>query len=148
MKKIILAILFLTSLSAFSQQYAWDKPLDDNATTLKEYNYLTKGLKIQLESGLDVIAGYTLQRLHNEKIGNYNFEVKALIYQQSNKCKAISVVITSTVSVKSYYICIPQSNTQLTLAYWDSINYLDESLSKSYGYIMSRLYTNLLTQSK
>jgi hypothetical protein len=32
-------------------------------TTLTEYNYLTKGLKIQIESGLDMKKGYTLSQV-------------------------------------------------------------------------------------
>jgi hypothetical protein len=51
MKSIFLLVLFLFSLHSFSQ------------TSTEEYNYVTKGLKIQMESGLDMKKGYVLEAM-------------------------------------------------------------------------------------
>lgn len=140
MRRIILAIVFITSLSAFAQQGQWDAPLPETATTVKEYNYLTKGLKIQLESGLDVIDGYSLLRGENKKLGNYNFNAQYLYKKSENKIKAMSIIITSNVSGKTYYLCVPYQNKQLLVEYWNSINVFDETMSRTFVYFMSNLY--------
>lgn len=140
MKKIILAIAFFTSIVTFSQTAKWDAELPINATTQKEFNYLTKGLKIQIESGLDVIDGYSLLRGEKQKIGNYTFNAQYLFKKSDNLIKAVSVIINSSISGKTYYICIPYKNNDLVLQYWNSINVFDENLSRAYGYFMSELF--------
>ena len=51
MKEVLLLLtcMFLFACFSFSQ------------TTLEEYNYISKGYKIQLESGLDMKRGYLLE---------------------------------------------------------------------------------------
>lgn len=49
-------------------------------TTLEEYNYVTKGYQIQVESGLDMKKGYTLKDLF--EIPTSDFEQKAAAAKQ------------------------------------------------------------------
>lgn len=51
MKNLLLLGLVLSSLCLFGQ------------TTMEEYNYLTKGYKIQMESGLDMKKGYSMREV-------------------------------------------------------------------------------------
>lgn len=147
MKKIILMLALLIGVSGFCQSQKWDAELPPYATTPKEYNYLTKGLKIQLESGLDVISGYILQKGTIEKVGNYNYNIQYLVQKDNNRLKAISVIITSSVSGKTYYVCIPYGNNGLTQQYWGYINLFDAPMSQSYAYIMGKLYSEKMTNS-
>ena len=49
-------------------------PAGENDLTQEEFNYLTKGLKVQEESGLDMKKGYVLQEVYSKKIGLYTFK--------------------------------------------------------------------------
>lgn len=139
MKKITL-LLLLISASVFSQSQVWNAPLPADATTEKEYNYLTKGMKIQLESGLDIIDGYVLTECSNDKSGDYNFHVQYLIHKSTNRFKALSVVITSVSTGKKIFLCVPIKNLGLTERYWMLLNVLDAPLMKIYAYKMSTLF--------
>lgn len=99
-------------------------------TTLEEYNYITKGYKIQLESGLDMKKGYSLTDLGDWglKNGSENrrCEFKGLVKQGQTKPCAIMMIYkrTDISNGVNYYICIPSAGSspeiwQLTL---DSIN--------------------------
>lgn len=141
MKKIILAIALFSTIISFSQQAQWDAPLPEYSTTLKEYNYLTKGLKIEAENGLDIIDGYSLEKISSEKISNYYFDARALFHLKSKLIKAISIVIESKVSGNKYYICIPYANNSLTEMYWNQLQNYDLPLSKSYIFFLGKLYS-------
>jgi len=147
MKRIILLSLLLVEFSGLCQSQKWDTELPLYATTPKEYNYLTKGLKIQLESGLDIIDGYILQKGTIEEVGNYNYNIQYLVQKNNNRLKAISVIITSAVSRKTYYVCVPYGNNSLTQQYWAFINLFDAPMSQSYAYIMGKLYSEKMTNS-
>lgn len=139
MKKITL-LLLLISASVFSQAQKWDQELSKDATTEKEYNYLTKGIRTQEENGLDIIDGYVLNECNNEKVGEYNFNIQYLVNKTTNKYKAMSVIITSYTTGKKIYICIPVNNKSLTEKYWMLLNVLDPPLLKIYAYKMSDLF--------
>lgn len=51
MKRIILAMAFIATLSAFGQ------------TTMQEYNYMTTGYQLQVKSGQDINKGYRVERI-------------------------------------------------------------------------------------
>lgn len=57
MKKIIFALAFVTTLSAFGQ------------TTMQEYNYMTTGYTLQVKSGQDINKGYRV-----ESIGKFSVD--------------------------------------------------------------------------
>ena len=60
MKKVLVLLVAITSI-AINQAIAQSENNQLPApTTEEEYNYLTKGYKIQVESGLDMKKGYSL----------------------------------------------------------------------------------------
>ena len=98
------AFVFAVSLSAMGQ------------TTQEEYNYITKGYKIQVESGLDMKKGYSFYELHptilkwSEKESR-NCYFKALIRDGESKPCAIMMIYKKFDVGAEYYICIPTLNT-------------------------------------
>jgi len=85
-------------------------------TTQEEYNYITKGYKIQIESGLDMKKGYTLVDMgktmtttwgKNRELRECSF--KGLIRDGQTKPCAIMMIYkrTDIPNGAVYYICIP-----------------------------------------
>lgn len=149
MKKLVLIGLLFVGLNCLGQQSGkWNQEPFKDATTEKEYNYLTVGLENQLANGYDTIDGYLLQNCMSEKIGAYNFDVKYLVDKNTDKLKALSVVIKSDVTRKTYYVCVPIKNQVLTEKYWQFLNLFDAPMAKSYAYAMSTLYTQTMANTK
>jgi len=100
---LMLTILFATT-SIFGQ------------TTQEEYNYITKGYKVQVESGLDMKKGYTLTDLGdwglNSGSENRTCLFKALVRQGQTKPCAIMMIYkrTDISNGANYYVCIPSSD--------------------------------------
>ena len=68
MKQLYLLLILMTSSSLVAQL---DSTLARSVpTTMEEYNYMTKGYKIQVESGLDMKKGYFIEDMGEHKIGN------------------------------------------------------------------------------
>jgi hypothetical protein len=133
MKTLMTTLLFLISLTCFSQATTEEpKP-----TTDEEYNYLTKGYKVQVESGLDMKKGYNFQDMGEVNQGSYNFNFQGLIRETKNELAAILVITKSQVSGRVYYICIPVNNPDLLGRYLTDITAWDESLTTSYCYVVS-----------
>jgi len=85
-------------------------------TTQEEYNYITKGYKVQVESGLDMKKGYSLTDLGDWglKNGSENrkCEFKGLVKQGQTKPCAIMMIYkrTDITNGANYYICIPSAD--------------------------------------
>lgn len=82
-------------------------------TTQEEYNYLTKGYKVQMESGLDMKKGYTLEDLgdwsyaHGTEIRKCTF--KSLI-RENDGLPCATLLIYQRADIPNgavFYICIP-----------------------------------------
>lgn len=101
-------------------------------TTEEEYNYLTKGYKIQLESGLDMKRGYSLVNNNSTDDGKYSFEYSVLKRNKTNEYVAILIVAKSKVWNNTYYVCIPFENYDLYNLYLQSISTWDYPMSKAY----------------
>lgn len=106
--KIVTAFLMLTLFFSVNNSIG--------QTTQEEYNYVTKGYKVQLESGLDMKKGYTLKHLGEweQKKGTENrkCEFKGLIKQGQTKPSAIMMIYkrTDIPNGASDYICIPSAD--------------------------------------
>lgn len=98
----ILVILFLT--------------INLNAqTTEEEYNFITKGYKVQLESGLDMKKGYVLKDLGTHSLnfgseGTREAEFKGLYKTVDNKLCAIMLIYRRPSTNYVEYFCIPSSD--------------------------------------
>jgi hypothetical protein len=77
----------------------------DKGTTIEEYNYLTKGYKIQVESGLDMKKGYVLTDLVSSEATN-TFNKSSMTFKglyregQQTPCAVLCIIDKA-------YICIP-----------------------------------------
>ncbi|MBB1194998.1 hypothetical protein DNC80_15135 [Flavobacterium sp. SOK18b] len=141
MRKIILTAFCLATFSSYAQSTA---EVTSASTNQKEYNYLTKGLKIQRESGLDIIAGYDLLEAGKVSIGTqYSFSFSNLIEKSTGNLKAISVVVTSTVTKSTYYLCIPVNNLKLFSEYTDYTYQLSPELAKAFNSALAVQYSNI-----
>jgi hypothetical protein len=87
-----------------------------NATTVEEYNYMSKGYKMQIDGGLDMKKGYSFIPLGewNLKDGNAEgkFIFKGLVRQgQSTPCGTMMIYRLKSRYSKDFseaaYICIP-----------------------------------------
>lgn len=137
MKKIIL-LLLLASFSVYCQ----NKPKELKvSTTQEEYNYLTKGYKIQITSGLDTKKGYEIKPIVEIQKGNYVFNFLCLIRSKEQKSVGILIVANSLVSDNSFYIAIPVNNTDLELYYEMDVNAWDESLTTAYALASSEFFS-------
>lgn len=96
---LTLAGIVLCSTPAFAQ------------TTLEEYNYVTKGYKTQLESGLDMKKGYRFEEVTQFNTKSFwlgvhrNTTLKALFREGETKPCALLCILTKY--KQSQYICIP-----------------------------------------
>jgi hypothetical protein len=105
MKKITTLFCLVISLNSLFSQ-----------TTQEEYNYITKGYKIQLESGLDMKKGYSLSELgswgltHGTEKRNCTF--KGLVRDGQTKPSAIMLIYkrTDIANGAVFYICIPSQD--------------------------------------
>jgi len=96
--------------------------INSNAqTTLEEYNYLTKGYKVQMESGLDMKKGYELSSVDAETTSQRNAELKVL-HRLKNSKKEIAayLIIYNKTGNEKEYICVPnpKSNDEVKSLYW------------------------------
>lgn len=142
MKKSLLLIMAFVSLSAFGQ----DQVFKTSPTTEEEYNYLTKGYKIQAESGLDMKKGYIFRDMGEWPDNTYNFQLKGLIREESEEIAGILVIAKSETwsGVNTYYLCIPFNNPELLKRYFADLGVWDYSMTKSYAKMISVYWTQTL----
>ncbi|MCA1967230.1 MAG: hypothetical protein LDL23_11350 [Flavobacterium sp.] len=82
-------------------------------TTQEEYNYITKGYKVQLESGLDMKKGYSFKDMGNSTVTSGSekrtTEFKALLKEGQSKPAAIMMIYkrTDIANGAVIYVCIP-----------------------------------------
>jgi len=85
-------------------------------TTQEEYNYITKGYKVQLESGLDMKKGYSFADLGNSAVTSgtekRTTEFKALLKEGQSKPVAIMMIYrrTDISNGAVMYVCIPSQD--------------------------------------
>jgi hypothetical protein len=102
MKKTILLLITLSAICLTSKTI-------NAQTTIDEFNYITKGYKIQLESGLDMKAGYEFTKIDEVVIGERSVALSKLV---NNKTRVVGYLIVYKKSNKdSEYICIPNPNS-------------------------------------
>ena len=76
-------------------------------TTMEEYNYLTKGLKTQLEQGLDMKKGYEFKHKNTYNLGKFTVEVKDLVRQADNSLAGTSMIFHYSPGGGNIYVCVP-----------------------------------------
>lgn len=129
--KIILATLFLTVFFGVTKLYS-----QTITTTEEEYNYVTKGYQVQLESGLDMKKGYTIKDLGDWSLkysdGTRGLTFKGLYRGADIKpCAIMSIYQKKEDGTATYseYYCIPTADAS-TL--WDrTLTQLNANFNKS-----------------
>lgn len=124
--------------------YAQDGPLP---TTEEEYNYLTKGYRVQTESGLDMKKGYKFSDSEVIPMGNYSFELKSLIREAKNELAGILIISKSKISGNTYYVAIPLGNQDLMNRYYSVLDSWDSSILSAYSYVISAYFAAALNQA-
>ena len=133
MKKCLLSIVSIIAFSTIT----FAQKLKSSPTTETEYNFATKGYRVQVESGLDMKQGYALGDIDVIKVGDYTFDVKALVRSGKNEIAALMVITKSTIWGNAYYFCIPHGNNSLSQKYYNDLALWDESITTAYAYLMS-----------
>lgn len=139
MKYILTAALLICFAATHAQ---------DVVTTLEEYNYLTKGYKVQIESGLDMKKGYTFTEGHSPIVyGNYTFTFKPLVRESTNETAAILLIINSKAwGNNTYYFCIPRNNQELSSRHIAELKLLDATLIRAYAELASLTLGEMMAQ--
>jgi len=92
-----------------------NRTIDTSGTTIEEYNYLTKGYQIQIESGLDMKKGYTLKFFANHFSGQRDMKFYALRREGREYPCAILIIYQNAQSGFLDYICVPHYRSRDTL---------------------------------
>jgi hypothetical protein len=103
---------------------------------MEEYNYVTKGYQIQVESGLDMKKGYEIETIDTMSDGDRFAELKSLIRTKDNTRKiAAYMIVYSRKGSPKEYICIPsfKSSDEVLKKYWAQLN------TSTFGSIANRL---------
>lgn len=84
-------------------------------TTLEEYNYLTKGYKMQLEGGLDMKKGYYMVDMGETRTEYNSFarvtEIKLLCREKDSLICATLMIVKRTDTDFLKYVCVPMANS-------------------------------------
>lgn len=124
----LLAIVIGFSISIFSMKLF-------SQTTQEEYNYITKGYKVQIESGLDMKKGYSFQDYGTwglaESGAKRECEFKGLVRSGQTKPCAILMIYrrTDIPDGAKYYICIPSGDA--TELWQQTLKIIKEDLNDS-----------------
>jgi hypothetical protein len=117
---ILLNLLLILSFELFSQ------------TTQEEYNYITKGYKVQIESGLDMKKGYSFVDLGKWSLSHSSekreCEFKGLVRQGKTKPCAVMMIYRRTDISDGVvmYICIPSNDSPVEI--WNqTLNFINEN---------------------
>ncbi len=152
MKHLILSIILnLIFVVAYSQNKVVTNIPE--STTLEEFNYLTKGYKIQIESGLDMKKGYRLEDIHvDDSIkNNISYEFKNLYRNKDIKpCATLIIVHSYAIKDKTYYLCLPniRSTPEIWNKYFSSFKELDSKDQLLLSFYISILYSVALDTAK
>jgi len=110
--KLVTLLLFTSAFCAKAQ------------TTLEEYNYVTKGYKVQIESGLDMKKGYELSHIDADTTAERVAELKVL-YRFKNAKKEIAayMIVYNRIGYAKEYICVPnpKSEDEIKTKYWTEL---------------------------
>lgn len=140
MKKMLYLFLILIS-SKLSGQL--DSMLANaTPTSLEEYNYLVKGYKIQVESGLDMKTGYHFEDIGDHEIDPYHFTIKNLIRNTTNELAGILIITYSSTSGITYYTGIPINNPKLLDKYAQEISKWHGGMQIAYNYLLAAFLTS------
>ena len=142
MKKIYVLLAAVLLCFGFQLKAQINYNLEQKPTTEEEYNYLTKGYKIQIENGLDMKKGYSLVDISPEDGFGVRFEspqkgtiirsvnYKALIREGDKKPCAILCIMQRKDTGYTEYLCIPSANASAEM--WDKTMRAYDNISEEW----------------
>lgn len=139
--KLLTSILLLLYASTFFGQ-----------TTNEEYNYVTKGFKIQIESGLDMKKGYGLKKMPDTSVGygSMKREVQFWLLYRTDELIPCATIMRFNRTDTSFdaYLCIPhlESSEQIWQRAFDDFRTATNDwgeASRAYSYGMLRMISML-----
>ena len=137
MKRVGLLLIVIVAFATTSNLQA--------QTTLEEYNYVTKGYKVQIESGLDMKKGYEFEDVESQTTNERTAKLKVLYRTKSGKKEiaAYMIVYYKTGNAKQY-ICIPHPSSEEDILHkfwymlYDGGNSNENNRLQLVAYLMSR----------
>lgn len=109
-KLIIVSLLIISALQCYAQ------------TTIEEWNYITKGYKIQKESGLDMKKGYDIIFSKRQTQGNIVCDFSFLIKTDGINSEKVAIIVHTNYQGNNYY-CIPKfGNDDVSKLYQNQIS--------------------------
>lgn len=144
MKTILFTLFIISSAVTFAQN-----------TTQEEYNFMVKGYRHLVESGLDMKKGYYLENEVNftTQDGKYLFAFKNLLRQKDKSIAGTIIVAKSNVSSKMYYLGIiaadseGQIDLQNTLMKQIDGYYWDYNIKTAFIQALSEYLSLIMTQT-
>jgi hypothetical protein len=118
--------------------------VSNSQTTTEEFNYLTKGLKIQLENGLDLKKGYKIEEIDKARVASRSVILSKLSRISDNSIAAYLLRYQKDEYSAVEYICIPHPNSSQVIK-----DLFFESLKPEIVDVNTRLalFTFLLTRN-
>jgi hypothetical protein len=128
MKKHILIIFALLSINCANAQNK------KAAATAEEYSYMSRGYKVQEQSGLEMKKGYTTRKPIIIDQGNYAFTYIALHRGEGVDAPFIGWIIKAEVKAykNTFWYCIPQDNEDALATSFSQILAADEEMTKAF----------------
>ena len=140
MKKVIFLFLFGVLVNHLKAQ----ERQEVKSTTREEYNYATKGYRVQLESGLDQKKGYNIMNLETVTYSSYSFDFKLLMRSADSTLAGVMVLAHSKAWNNKYYLCIPINNEELMDEYQTSISTWDRAILFAYSNALTAIMPTLM----
>ena len=140
MRKLLIALSTLLSINTYAQTQSVNPRKEANSpsfglissTTEEEYLYMSKGFKVQIESGLDNKRGYIVNNPIKFDITNYSFEYFEILRETNKSSIGYVVKATSKVWSNTYYFAIPQKNEDLLKKSFEEISKLDDNMTTAF----------------
>ena len=114
-------------------------------TTQEEYNYITKGYKVQMESGLDMKKGYFFKDLgtFGVKMGveNRDCTFKAL-HREGNDTPCAILMLYNRTDIKEgmkYYVCIPSKDADASI-WQQTLDFISSNFKDSNAMMQTVIY--------
>jgi len=127
---MILLTTIITSHYANCQYFG-----EETKTTIEEFNYVTKGYKIQIESGLDMKRGYSVKDLNMYRVTPREVHLKVLYKNPeghddlmdsvtiADRRAVAYILVYKKDGVPDEYICIPHPNSDhdIKMLFWNQL---------------------------
>jgi len=127
MKKTLILLFILTACICHAQ-------FETGKTTEEEYNYMTKGYKLQMDGGLDMKKGYATDTPTDIKVGDYSFKFIPLARVSGKDSILVGYIVKarSLAWDNTYWYGIPFGDLDLLNRSFNAIKSLDLPMTQAF----------------